>query len=261
MIELLVKAGVAYLLGSVVASLLIGRLRGVDIREHGSGNAGATNALRTLGTKVALVVLLIDAVKGWIATGVIARWTVPPEIAAAPELSAWCVPVCALAVMLGHVYPLWYGFRGGKGMATLLGAVLGINARLVLPMIVAWLITVILTGFVGLGSMVATLALAVSMALGHAGAPLLTFGILGGAPHRVHAPREYRAHACGDGVARPASVALRHAPGSGLTCPEARKPHRRSPRRRRTPRSSRRYSAASPMAAFTPVRSWRRRSG
>jgi glycerol-3-phosphate acyltransferase PlsY len=63
-------------------------------------------------------------------------------------------------------------------MATLLGAVLGINARLVLPMIVAWLITVILTGFVGLGSMVATLALAVSMALGHAGAPLLTFGIL-----------------------------------------------------------------------------------
>jgi glycerol-3-phosphate acyltransferase PlsY len=109
---------------------------------------------------------------------VIARWTLPPEIAAAPELSAWCVPVCALAVMLGHVYPLWYGFRGGKGMATLLGAVLGINARLVLPMIVAWLITVILTGFVGLGSMVATLALAVSMALGHAGAPLLTFGIL-----------------------------------------------------------------------------------
>lgn len=178
MIELLVKAGVAYLLGSVVASLFIGRLRGVDVREHGSGNAGATNALRTLGTKVALVVLLIDVLKGWIATGVVARWTVPPQIAAATELSAWCVPVCALAVMLGHVYPLWYGFRGGKGMATLLGAVLGINARLVLPMIVAWLITVILTGFVGLGSMVATLALAVSMALGHTGAPLLTFGIL-----------------------------------------------------------------------------------
>jgi acyl phosphate:glycerol-3-phosphate acyltransferase len=178
MIELIVKGGVSYLLGSIVASLLIGRLRGVDIRQSGSGNAGATNAMRILGVKVALVVLAIDLAKGWVATAVLARWTVPAGIAAAAELEAWCAPVCALAVMLGHVYPLWYGFRGGKGMATLLGCVLAINAWLILPMVAAWLVVVILTGFVGLGSMVAVLALAVSIPLSHGGTPLLIFAIL-----------------------------------------------------------------------------------
>jgi glycerol-3-phosphate acyltransferase PlsY len=178
MIELLVKGGLCYLLGSVVASLAIGHLRGIDIRTRGSGNAGATNAMRTFGKKVALVVFVIDLAKGWIATGAIAPWAVPQPWAAAPAVSAWSVPVCALAVMLGHVYPLWYGFRGGKGMATLLGAVLGINAWLALPMILMWLATVILTGFVGLGSILAAVALAVAIAAGRSGAPLVAFGIL-----------------------------------------------------------------------------------
>lgn len=178
MIELLVKGGLCYLLGSVVASLVIGHLRGIDIRTQGSGNAGATNAMRTLGKKAALVVFVIDLAKGWIATGAIAPWAVPQPWAAAPAVSAWSVPVCALAVMLGHVYPLWYGFRGGKGMATLLGAVLGVNAWLALPMILMWLATVILTGFVGLGSILAAVALAVAIAAGRSGAPLVAFGIL-----------------------------------------------------------------------------------
>ncbi len=178
MIELLLKGGLSYLIGSVVASLVIGRMRGIDIRTLGSGNAGATNAMRTLGTKVALVVFVIDLAKGWIATGALAPWAVPEPWAAAPAVSAWSVTVCALAIMLGHVYPLWYGFRGGKGMATLLGAVLGINAWLALPLILTWLATVILTGFVGLGSILATVALAVAIAAGRSGAPLVVFGIL-----------------------------------------------------------------------------------
>jgi len=178
MIELLVKGGLAYLLGSIVGSLLIGRLQGVDIRTMGSGNAGATNALRMLGRKIALAVFIIDLVKGWIATAIIAPWTVPPAIAAAPALASWSVAVCALAVILGHVYPLWYGFRGGKGMATLLGAALGIHPWLVLPMILAWLVTVIASGFVSLGSMLATAALAAAFALMQAGVPLVTFGVL-----------------------------------------------------------------------------------
>lgn len=178
MIELLVKGGLSYLLGSVVGSLLIGRLRGIDIRTMGSGNAGATNAMRTLGKKVALVVFVIDLVKGWIATGSIAPWVVPVSIAAPREVGAWSTAVCALAVMLGHVYPLWYGFRGGKGMATLLGCVLGINAWLAVPMLLAWLATVILTGFVSLGSILASAALAVALAATRAGTPLITCGVL-----------------------------------------------------------------------------------
>jgi acyl phosphate:glycerol-3-phosphate acyltransferase len=181
MIELLVKGGLSYLLGSILGSLLIARLTGgIDIRTLGSGNAGATNALRTQGRKVGLAVLLIDLSKGWIATAVMASWAMPAALiapASAP-LAAWRVPVCGIAVMLGHVYPLWYGFRGGKGVATLLGAVLGINAWLLLPVILTWLAVVIAFGYVGLASILAAVALAVAIAFTSPGAPLLSFGVL-----------------------------------------------------------------------------------
>ena len=180
MIELILKGGLSYLLGSIIGSLVVARLTdGVDIRTLGSGNPGATNALRTQGKKVALAVLLIDLTKGWVATAVIATWVVPAGIAAATApLAAWSASVCGIAVMLGHVYPLWYGFRGGKGVATLLGAVLGINARLLLPMVLAWLTVVIAFGYVGLASILGAVALAVAVALTRGGTPLLVFGIL-----------------------------------------------------------------------------------
>jgi glycerol-3-phosphate acyltransferase PlsY len=179
MTELLVKGGLAYLLGSIIGSLLIARLTGgVDIRTLGSGNAGATNALRIVGRKAAFWVLLIDVAKGWIATGRLAPWAIPGIAPALPELEAWCMPVCGLAVMLGHVYPVWFGFRGGKGVATLLGAVLGISVWLLLPMILTWLIVVVLFGFVGLASILGAVALAAWIALTSSGAPLLAFAIL-----------------------------------------------------------------------------------
>jgi len=180
MIELILKGALSYLLGSIVGSLAVARLTGgADIRTLGSGNAGATNALRTQGRKVALVVLVIDLAKGWIATAMVATWAMPAGIAAASAgLAAWSAPVCGLAVMLGHVYPLWYGFRGGKGVATLLGAVLGIKARLLLPMILTWLAAVIAFGYVGLASILGAVALAVALALTRSGTPLLVFGIL-----------------------------------------------------------------------------------
>jgi acyl phosphate:glycerol-3-phosphate acyltransferase len=181
-IELLVKGGLSYLLGSIVGSILIGRLRGgVDIRALGSGNAGATNALRILGKRIAFWVLVIDLVKGWIATHLIAPALLPGIAPAAPALHAWCVTVCGLAVILGHVYPLWFGFRGGKGVATLVGTVLGIHPWLLLPMVLTWLWAVMLFGFVGLASMLSAFALAVAIALsaGSPRAPLLTYGILG----------------------------------------------------------------------------------
>jgi acyl phosphate:glycerol-3-phosphate acyltransferase len=178
-IELIIKVLIAYLLGSLVGSLLIGRLRGVDIRTMGSGNAGATNMLRTQGKLAALAVLVIDLGKGWAATAVLAPWPIPGLPPGEPETRALLTACCGLAVVIGHVYPVWYGFRGGKGVATFLGTVLGISAGLVLVMVVTWLMIVILFGYVGLASMVGAVAVAVAIAT-RAGSPraLLVFAVL-----------------------------------------------------------------------------------
>jgi acyl phosphate:glycerol-3-phosphate acyltransferase len=177
-IDLTLKVLLSYLLGSVVGSLLIGGLRGgVDIRTLASGNAGATNALRTQGKSFAMWVLLIDIVKGWVATRVIAQLTF--MAGGSDPLLAWAPPLCGIAVIVGHVYPVWYGFRGGKGVATLVGVVLGLGPWLLIPLLVTWLVTAMLFGFIGLASMVATVSLPVAVAVTHVepAAPLLTFGV------------------------------------------------------------------------------------
>jgi acyl phosphate:glycerol-3-phosphate acyltransferase len=180
MIELIVKVALAYLVGSLVGSLLIGRLRGVDIRTLGSGNAGATNMLRTQGKIAALAVLLIDLGKGWLATAVIAPWPWPGAALAGvePVDRALLIAACGLAVIVGHVYPVWYGFRGGKGVATFVGTLLGISPYLVLIMVAAWLVVVVLFGFVGLASMVGAGAVAAAIAARPGPRALLAFGIL-----------------------------------------------------------------------------------
>lgn len=153
------KVLLAYLLGSIVGSLVVGRLRGVDIRQMGSGNAGATNALRTQGTAFAVTVFVIDIAKGWLA----ARWLPPlalPGVAPAGLTAAvWLPAVCAFAAIVGHVFPVWHGFRGGKGVATLVGAFAGLDPWLLLPLFASWLAVVLVSGFVGLASIVAALAL------------------------------------------------------------------------------------------------------
>jgi len=180
MMDFLIKVILSYLLGSVVGSLLVGRLRGgVDIRRLGSGNAGGTNALRTQGKGFAFWVMLIDIGKGWVAT----RWV--PELELSGSSMAvgwydWVAVACGIAAVVGHVYPIWYGFRGGKGVATVIGAVLGLDPWMLIPMLVTWLVAVMLLGFVGLASMLGALALAVAAALGPAGPrqSLLAFGIV-----------------------------------------------------------------------------------
>ncbi len=169
-----IKVILSYLLGSIVGSLLVGRLRGgVDIRRLGSGNAGGTNALRTQGKAFAFWVMFIDVGKGWLATRVVAPFH-------STQPYGWLAAVCGIAVMLGHVYPIFYGFRGGKGVATLVGAALGLDPWLLLPMLGTWLIAVILFGFVGLASMLGALALAVAGAMGawEPRGPLVAFGVL-----------------------------------------------------------------------------------
>jgi glycerol-3-phosphate acyltransferase PlsY len=134
----------------------MGKLRGgVDIRALGSGNAGGTNALRTQGKLFAFWVFAIDIVKGWIAASVFPTLTLPGlSSVVAPDLLMQAA-VCGAAVVLGHIYPIWFGFRGGKGAATLVGVVLGIKPAAVVVVLIVWLVVVMMTGFVGLATIVA----------------------------------------------------------------------------------------------------------
>jgi glycerol-3-phosphate acyltransferase PlsY len=157
MLELGVKTLLSYLLGSLIGSLIVGRLRGgVDIRKLGSGNPGGTNALRTQGAAFALWVMLIDTGKGWLAAAAVPAL---PIVAADPAIDRlWLAVACAAAVVVGHVYPVWYGFRGGKGAATLVGVLLGLEPVALLPVLAVWLLVVTISGFVGLATMLATAA-------------------------------------------------------------------------------------------------------
>lgn len=177
MVELLIKMLLAYLLGSIIGSLVVGRLwGGVDIRSEGSGNAGGTNALRTRGWKFAVPVMLIDVGKGILAVLVIARLALPlvPAATFRPE---WLAVSCGMAAVIGHVWPAWHGFRGGKGMATYLG-VLGVLAWPVLVVaLLIWLVVLMLTGYVGLSTMVAAVGVALYSLL-TASLPLFVFGTI-----------------------------------------------------------------------------------
>ena len=142
---------VAYLLGSLSGSLLLGRLRGVDIRNQGSGNAGGTNALRTQGWKFALGVVLVDVGKGALAAWLGLRFG-PMEDALPPQALAYAT---AFAAALGHVWPLWHGFRGGKGVGTLLGGLLVLWPGAVPWLLSVWILVLVSSGYVGLASVIA----------------------------------------------------------------------------------------------------------
>jgi glycerol-3-phosphate acyltransferase PlsY len=155
-----IKVLLAYLLGSIVGSLVVGRLRGgVDIRKAGSGNAGATNALRTQGAGFAIWVIVIDIAKGWIAAALLPGLALPGIAPSAGELASWLPAACALAAVLGHVFPVWHGFRGGKGVATLVGAYAGFDLALLIPLFGSWFAVVAVSGFVGLASIIAAFAM------------------------------------------------------------------------------------------------------
>lgn len=160
--ELPLKILLAYLLGSIVGSLVVGKVAGgVDIRKLGSGNAGSTNALRTQGPAFAIWVIIIDIAKGWVAAAVLPGFALPAVSPAPATQAVWLPPLCAFAAILGHVFPVWHGFRGGKGVATLVGAFAGIELALLLPLFATWLGVVMISGFVSLASIVAACAIPV----------------------------------------------------------------------------------------------------
>lgn len=157
MLELGLKILIAYLVGGVLGSLILGKLRGIDIRSQGSGNAGATNALRTQGKLFALCVLIIDIVKGvWAVRYLPSLPLLPTDPALSRE---WLELACGLAVIVGHVYPVWFGFRGGKGAATMVGVIAAIDPGLLALMLATWFGVLLLSGFVSLATMLAGAAL------------------------------------------------------------------------------------------------------
>lgn len=146
----------AYLIGSIPTSVWIGRsFFGIDVRERGSKNAGATNAMRVFGWKVGLTVLIIDMFKGWLAVNLVhlTNYYIP-ETGDFIEFQL----LLGIAAILGHIFPVYVGFRGGKGVATLFGLILAINPEPTLLCVGIFIITLILTKYVSLSSMVAGFA-------------------------------------------------------------------------------------------------------
>ena len=159
-LELGIKFLISYLIGSLMGSMIIGGLKGgVDIREQGSGNAGGTNALRTQGVLFALGVIAVDIGKGVVGAGLVPGLELP-YVPADPEISRiWLTLVCAAATVVGHVWPIFYRFRGGKGAATLVGTLIILGPILILPVLLVWAWVVVMSGYVGLSTMAAAIAL------------------------------------------------------------------------------------------------------
>lgn len=145
----------AYAIGSVSGSLLLGRWRGVDIRQQGSGNAGGTNAFRTQGLRFAVGVVAIDVGKGVLATWLALR--LAPVGAALPVVAHGYL--AAFAAVVGHIWPVWHGFRGGKGAATAVGASLVLWPFATAVLVSVWLVVVAASGYVGLATVIAALCL------------------------------------------------------------------------------------------------------
>jgi glycerol-3-phosphate acyltransferase PlsY len=143
----------AYLLGSIPTAVWIGQIfYGIDVREYGSGNAGATNTFRVLGKKAGIPVLLIDVLKGWLSVNLayVAGNYIPGS---EPMINFQLV--LALAALLGHIFPVYVGFRGGKGIATLLGIGVAIHPYGALIAMVIFIIMLLLSSYVSLSSITA----------------------------------------------------------------------------------------------------------
>jgi glycerol-3-phosphate acyltransferase PlsY len=146
----------AYLLGSVPSAVWIGKmLYGIDVRQHGSGNAGATNVIRVLGYKAGIPVMLMDVFKGWLAVQ-LAVWIPIPGLST--EIMIYVRIGMALAAVLGHVFPVYAGFKGGKGVGTIAGVGISLFPLAILLVLLVFIIVLAATHYVSLASIVASLA-------------------------------------------------------------------------------------------------------
>ena len=154
--ETLLFVLLAYLTGAFPSAVWIGKtFYKIDVREFGSGNAGATNTFRVLGKKAGIPVLIMDIFKGWLSVNYISFLTNIPESAEAVfEIKL----AFGIAAVIGHLFPIYTGFRGGKGIATLLGLLIGLHAVAALYSILVFVIIFITSKYVSLGSIIASIA-------------------------------------------------------------------------------------------------------
>lgn len=151
---ILISVLTAYLLGSIPNAVWVGKVFfGIDVREHGSGNAGATNTLRVLGKKPGIAVFALDFLKGLLASSLM---HLQNEIATGTAAFHDYQLMLGMVAVLGHVFPVFAGFKGGKGIATLVGMVVGVSWMVALVCLTVFVLTVYLTKYISVGSMVGT---------------------------------------------------------------------------------------------------------
>ncbi len=174
---LVISVVLAYLIGSIPVAYIFGRvLKGIDIREHGSGNMGATNAFRVLGKGPGIIVLILDIIKGIIPVTLIAN--------AFGLTDAWSLVTIAVAAVVGHNWTVFLGFKGGKGMATSLGVLIGLAIQfqvlrfILLWVLATWLAIFLLSGFVSLASMIAAILFPILMVAHLEPLPLILMSIV-----------------------------------------------------------------------------------
>lgn len=156
LVYLLLTLILSYLLGSIATAVWTGKIfHGIDVREHGSGNAGATNVIRVLGWKTGIPVLLIDVLKGWGAAMLPVFFNLAGEGTAL--LTNYQI-LAGLAVVTGHIFPVFAGFRGGKGVATIFGVLLAVHPMVTISCLGVFLCVMLITGYVSLSSMSAGVA-------------------------------------------------------------------------------------------------------
>jgi len=192
----------AYFIGAFPTSFVVGKAtRGIDLRQHGSGNLGATNAYRVLGWKAAAPIFIVDIFKGWLPT-----WLFP--LHDGTDAIGWTLAYGAVAI-LGHVFSVYVGFRGGKGVATGAGVFLALAPLAVLAGLVVWATLVFATGYVSLASIAAAAVLPLVVAVSDAALPVLALAVALAAfviyAHRANIRRLLRGeeHRFRRGVERP----------------------------------------------------------
>ena len=167
MLSIAVILVLSYLIGSVPSSVWLGKLvHGVDVRDYGSGNAGATNAFRVLGWKVGSSALLLDMGKGALAAGVFSHL----RLGAVPSFGAWeldtvIMLLAGLAAIVGHIFPLYLGFDGGKGVATTAGVLLAVTPLTMLIVMAIFVAVLLPSGYVSLASMTSAVTFPVAVAV------------------------------------------------------------------------------------------------
>ena len=170
----------AYLIGAFPSAVWLGRtFYNTDVREYGSGNAGATNTFRTLGAKAGVPVLLMDILKGWLAVNLV--YFVTDNQLFSDEKFFEIKLVLGIAAVIGHLFPVYTGFRGGKGIATMLGFMLGVYWQAALLSALVFVVTFLLSKYVSLSSIVASLAfpfiVIVILGMNNANTSLIIFSI------------------------------------------------------------------------------------